>query len=470
MFDEYISMYHERSPLTIMYSTIQAIQSMMMSLIISGDGHVSPVALSIDMYNPDTPLDMSNVSQVLEVVTNSLSRYIIIPTVMKEHYLIMLLDKNERSYTIYDPSYDQTNAYGLLNTVTDILTKESGYKYDVIPYFMDFQHRTNDFFCSLWSMMVMVVSVNNHIHPSKVVDTLNTYDRDTLTRVVGGFIIFAYNTLIDLDLETLSYNVRMYLYDMKRKGGRGAESIDVVYNIVDPEAYITMQGWVMRDIPVRQLKTLYIHGIDTFITSVVEKLQEPMTISEFGKLATSIYTGKHKSIPSSWILGRIMDAAFTSTYDLAQVVRPISRMIAGGNIPTDKDLEKVKEVFSYSYDIDISNDYRIWSFVFEFYVRYLLLDTYDLPDCGLIMDGREERYKAILSRYNIDQANTIILTEICMYPPARYVDIEKFIYLVSTNPNRKEHIINSFIQSCLQRSPGLDRIHRERLESALSLI
>jgi hypothetical protein len=215
---------------------------------------------------------------------------------------------------------------------------------------------------------------------------------------------------------------------------------------------------------------LYIHGIDTFITSVVEKLQEPMTISEFGKLATSIYTGKHKSIPSSWILGRIMDAAFTSTYDLAQVVRPISRMIAGGNIPTDKDLEKVKEVFSYSYDIDISNDYRIWSFVFEFYVRYLLLDTYDLPDCGLIMDGREERYKAILSRYNIDQANTIILTEICMYPPARYVDIEKFIYLVSTNPNRKEHIINSFIQSCLQRSPGLDRIHRERLESALSLI
>lgn len=451
-------MYYEDAPLTMMYDVIQPIQSMVMSLLVQNMAFVCPIPLMLN--RSDHPLDMENVDSIIQVVENARSSHIIVPINFDEHYLILLFNKANVTYTIYDPSYDQTNAHGLLNTVTDLLTERSGYMYTLIPYFMDFQHRTDDFYCSLWSMMVMVVSIANRYAPSKVVATLNTYDRDTLTRVIGGFIISTYNTLLDYDLETLSYNAIMFMSVRD-------VPLTTIYSQLDVYSYLQSQGWVIRDVPVRHLKILYARSIDTYLTPIIRRLQSPMSESTFMDITDMIYLSEHNDIPRSWDLAMLMDATFTSTYDLLETIKPISRMIAGGNIPTDKDLEEVRRIFSYTYDVDIDSEYKIWSFIFEFYVRYLLLDTYDIPGCRTIMDSREKKYNDLMNRYNISSTSVFFL---CMFPPAHYVDLEKFLKTVSTNTNSKEHIIDSFLQSCLQRSERLDRTHRKRLEAILSAI
>jgi len=454
MFDEYIKMYDPKAPLTIMYDVIQSVQSKLMTLIVD-NAEISPKYLNIGNDY------LGNLDDIVHIVRDSRYPYIIVPVGIERHYLIMIFNRRMKTFNIYDPSYDHTNARGLISTISMIVSDRTGYVYDVIPYFMDFQHRTNDFFCSLWSMMVAVVSVNNHTQVSKVVHILNTYDRHTLTKVIGGFIIFAYNTVLDHGLDIISYNVTMakrYLKDVSL--------LDISTNI-DPERYLRSLNWDIVEIPVRHLKLLYIAAPHILLRDDILELQYPMTSSEFRVMAESLYLGKYDSYPLIWTTGYSMDSIFTTTYELLEAVRPISRMIAAGNVPTDKDLEKVKEVFSYSYDIYTNPKYKIWEFVFEFYVRYLLLDTYDIPGCRTIMDSREKKYNDLMNRYNISSTSVFFL---CMFPPAHYVDLEKFLKTVSTNTNSKEHIIDSFLQSCLQRSERLDRTHRKRLEAILSAI
>lgn len=464
----FVHLYKKYAPYMTMYIEIQLVQSALMNIILSETqcsmmgGRITTY---VDMSKSIIDLNPESVISIIDDIHMTVSKWVIIPIIYDHksgdgHYAISIFNMENRTFSIFDPSYDQLG--NLMTILIDRISELTDFKYNLIYKFMDFQHRTNDYFCSLWSFLVIYLMCKDNLEIDSIVERLGMLSDSELTMMIGGFIQFVYDKAVESHMIDVSYMVMQYGIDTAKAGRKEDEDIRMS---IDPISYLLDRGYIPKPLPVERIHTIYYILSPYMDKDLLLLLDKPMDMKQFIPIANKVYESSHKGLYLPIVIYKSLHALFIGIDVISDILSDISMTIYRGSIPSTEQMDRLREVGVKVLGLPEEKEYRIWTFILEFYLRYFFLDTYNTSRKGLEYT-REDRYSNMIDRYLIPP----ILLNVMMYPPATYIDIEKFAVYIRSRPNTKDNIIQSFLDAMLQKSATHQSTARKRLDVMLKYI
>lgn len=479
--------------LSELYKDIQAVQTLLFKMLITGCSSaklsVCPTGLSITRSKCSayvtsmTVISIPNSREVtvnMSLLTRALSmdiqgRYVVSSILynLQEqlgHYGGALFDTENKTFSIFDPSYSVLIRLGVANNLVDAIERETGYEYVIIPCPMDFQHETNDEFCSMWTMMVMYLTCSSSLSIIEVVQRLFELSVEQLRDEIGGFIVFSYDLAIREGLRPVIDRINKFgILVIKYPGMSRDVALGIIDDVKfsdDPLEYIDSLDLFEE----RQYDAIDLYANSNVVDSIL-LLEQPMSDPVYQAGVEMVYRERMRGTPSVIYLYNMYKKLYADVsfiyYDLIELSRVIkfefnrARVAALSSIIQDK--------FSDFYRIP-REGHKMMNFIFEFYLRYLFLDTWDVEGYGVdLSDFRLDKYEAQVGSMGLGNFDLSLLVTIMGYVPIRYVNLELFISTVEV-PVTDDGIITAMLASSLIHSPSSDRIFRGRLVAVLELI
>lgn len=484
--ESFASYYDPSVSIKIIYEDIQTIQNRLLVIVLGeSQCNVSSSVLFVEIENGRLDIDPMSADMMKIALDESYQLYIIVGIVyiidvQGGHYGSIIFDKTKMTFSIYDPSYAQLQKDQIMTHLASEITNITGYRFEPIPCFMDFQHETIDYFCSIWSFMMMYQVCRSSIPIDKVIHSYSKMTPEQLKREIGGFLYFLYLKVQEYDLMPEINKIKSFMINLLRDKtipiSKARELFIQVQYSIDPFSIMDAYRYS------HEYKLDYIHrvylslgsrllpaNIDEFILA----LDKPMDIATFSSGVEMIYTQTIQGPDSIMYAPRLLFMRLKDIFPEIDMFRKTIEDISY-KISYSFDIKSVNESiqvlqkeFSQFYKIP-GNDYRIWSFIFEFYVRYFLLDTYGLKGNDLML-LREKKYHDMLTKYNIHGRDAYRILYVMLYTPIKYVDMWKFLTGLPYRIN-DDVIIDAMIAASLVKTSNSSKIFRERLSVLLSVI
>lgn len=476
------SLYDSDKSTKAMYDSIQALQSQVFSMLILGGRCSSAIEnISVTDVHGTLSVDLSSVMRALELSDgNFVVMGIVYILKTGGHYGGIIFDMSERTFTLYDPSFNELSKEGIISDLTTRVSSHTKYTYVPIPCFMDFQHETTDYYCSLWTMMIMYLVCTSNNHINDVVERFSRMVPSDLEREIGGFIQFVYNYMDSMSLLDAAKNVRAFvarlISDNKVHQSVKQHLIVSVKYSTNPTEFINTLD-LYPDLKyldyVQNIYSLVLqYTSNREVLSFIEALSMPMDQSTFiagVELLYSLRSARGKYLPIR------MYEALADTYPemnrFMSTLKDISYIVRFSfNRDSIARLSNVLEQsFTQFYGLPSGGEYKVYNFINEFYLRYFFLDTYNIRenDYMNVLQYRQKQYLSLLLKYHIQHKVIIQLIDCMTYSPIRYIDLERFVISLPSVIT-DESISTAMIGSSLIKSPQSLHIYRKRIDALLS--
>lgn len=467
-----------------MYLEIQNLQTKLFKLL-SRDGRCSTEVPNVFIEQKrDTEVTIDTDQLVLALNVEQNKRFLFASLIYgifgNGHYGGALFDRQQRTFTIYDPSYGALETRGIITYLVDAIENSTNYRYISIPCPMDFQHETRDYYCSLWTMMIILETCNSNIGITEIVERLFELSPADLEKEISGFIYYLHDKVVEYGLLDESRKIeafiskliadkdidksikQRFLFDIKfsDEPGRFVDALDL-YDLTSVEVPKIL--WINSLVQAK---------IDPAILKFIQSLDKPMDLKVYQAGVDNVYLSKtrdEKYLPM--ILEVTMSKSYPETERFIPLIRDISSTIKFdySRDKINRQMMVLQDRFCTFYDIPQDPNIRLWQFISEFYIRYLLLDTYDIRDNTDIMEYRIDLYSSKLGKLRIPTEDQRLLLPCLLYSPIRYIDTDDFILSVDY-PSTTPGIIRAFLEASMIKSPTSDRIFTQRIVALLDTI
>lgn len=459
------------------YSVLQNIQNKLFKLVlIDTPCHSNVANLYIDINGGEMSISDSNLHYIKNTISKIKERYLVIGIIYKidgnGHYGLMIMDKSNRTFRIFDPSFEQLNAQGIVSEMVESIENYTGYKYKPIQCFMSLQHETGDYYCSMWSFMLAYLSCKYSTDIGDVATFFSKKSTEYIDKQINGFIHYLYTLMMKKGLESESKLVSKFIDRVIHDNTLSDSSKQTLVNTVryheEPKLFIEELG-LYQDLEKSEDVDLFYNYVSQVLKShpmllnYIRNISKPMDMKDYQKLVETIY-----SLNLSVNIYNILKQLYQETDKFIHEIKDISYTIKY-NFKLDLVKEKInilKAKFCKFYGISMDDTIRMYSFISEFYLRYLYLDTYDISDkdSKSPMEFRVNKYAQMLANANIPMDTKLLSTMI--YTPITYIDMDKFVYTLPVKINR-DTIISSMLKASLIQTPGALSLYKTRLESML---
>ena len=464
--------------LRTMYLFIQSIQSKLFSHLIE-DGRCAKklptITYSIVGIESGIPPEIDITPILKNIGTNSEILAVGIKYHASEgqkHYGGLLFNIPEKIFTLYDPSY--TVVAEFITPLIREIEDKTGFGYYPVPCYKSFQHITNDKYCSLWTLMVMYLVCKSRLSVHNIVLNLNNLNKERLTKEINGFINFIYLKMKDIELmDEAKQVVKLIMSEMHNP--QYHYSIKMMDTVTNEEPLLSMMEMGLhRTVDVNEINAIFFNiGLpttDPVQVSFFEKLGYPMDLETFISGIGLFYTFLPiEGDAPAYIPGLLFEGLCSVFVNLGSHFYD-DLLQASGELSNDfkayqNTMARLAKKITDYYFIPYGNSYKVWNFLVEFFIRFLVPDiyhNYSPPEETVdLIHVRAEYYTMQLEMMGeMSEENLMAL----LYNPVPYVDTRKLL----NNLKEGMTFIEADLDASLLRGEVQLNRYRDRLVVYLS--